>query len=63
MILTETMWSHGTKKMIFIEVQLGGGRKKEPFVSFDIHASLFLEVIFDSLSLLAETAHPFQTVA
>ena len=46
MILTETMWSHGTKKMIFIEIQLEGGRKKEQFVSFDIHASLFLEVIF-----------------
>jgi len=49
--------------MIFIEIQLGGGRKKEPFVSFDIHASFFLEVFFYSLSLLAETAHTFQTLA
>ena len=63
MILTETMWSHGTKKMIFIEIQLEVGKKKEPFVSFDIHAFFFLEVIFYSLSLLAETAHTFQTLA
>lgn len=57
------MWSHGTKKMIFTEIQLGGGRKKEQFVSFDIHASIFLEVIFYSLSLLAETEQTFQTLA